>query len=408
MSKIKVLTIPSDEFGVGKYRIVDPFNFISKNYEDVEVDIIFDVPVSDNFFKKYDAVIFHSFIHKTSHIDNINRIKWLQKSGIKVIMDTDDYWTVDHRHPMYQQIIKNNVHKNKIELLQLVDYVTTTTDFYAKTLKNKLNLKNVYVFPNAIDPTEDQFKPNTIKSDKIRFGWLGGSSHLHDIELMKDGIDKTLLSYKDKVQFVLCGFDTRGLIYELNPVTKQTIQRPIKPEETVWFKYENIFTKKYSVIDEEYKKFLFEYKDYEYPVDDKPYVRRWTRDIKVYAYNYNYFDISLAPLVNSVFNNNKSELKIIESGFHKKPVIASDVVPYSNVLKNAINTGGGYNDNGNALLVDPNKNHKQWDQHMKRLIENPNLIEDLGNKLYETVKDKYSLPNVCKDRVEFLKSIINN
>ena len=44
---------------------------------------------------------------------------------------------------------------------------------------------------------------------------------------------------------------------------------------------------------------------------------------------------------------------------------------------------------------------------MKKLINNPNLVEDLGNKLYETVKDKYSLPNVCKDRVEFLKSIIN-
>lgn len=28
---------------------------------------------------------------------------------------------------------------------------------------------------------------------------------------------------------------------------------------------------------------------------------------------------------------------------------------------------------------------------MKLLIENPNMIEDLGNKLYETVKDNYSL-----------------
>ena len=42
---------------------------------------------------------------------------------------------------------------------------------------------------------------------------------------------------------------------------------------------------------------------------------------------------------------------------------------------------------------------------MKRLIENPNLVDDLGNRLYETVKDKYSLKNVCKNRVEFFKSI---
>jgi len=34
------------------------------------------------------------------------------------------------------------------------------------------------------------------------------------------------------------------------------------------------------------------------------------------------------------------------------------------------------------------------------------MIEDLGNNLYETVKDKYSLQKVTKDRSEFLKSII--
>ena len=51
------------------------------------------------------------------------------------------------------------------------------------------------------------------------------------------------------------------------------------------------------------------------------------------------------------------------------------------------------------------KNHKLWAKYIKKLAENPNLIEDLGNKLYETVKDKYSLPNVCKERVEFIKLI---
>ena len=44
---------------------------------------------------------------------------------------------------------------------------------------------------------------------------------------------------------------------------------------------------------------------------------------------------------------------------------------------------------------------------MKRLIDNPNMIEDLGNRLYETVKDTYSLRNVCNNRVQFFKSIIN-
>jgi len=35
------------------------------------------------------------------------------------------------------------------------------------------------------------------------------------------------------------------------------------------------------------------------------------------------------------------------------------------------------------------------------------MIEDLGNRLYETVKDKYSLKNVTRERIEFFKTIIN-
>jgi glycosyltransferase involved in cell wall biosynthesis len=68
---------------------------------------------------------------------------------------------------------------------------------------------------------------------------------------------------------------------------------------------------------------------------------------------------------------------------------------------------GKFNDKGNGLLVNPNRNHKDWAKQMKRIIENPNMIEDLGNRLYETVKDKYSLRKVSEDRVQFIKSIIN-
>jgi len=81
-------------------------------------------------------------------------------------------------------------------------------------------------------------------------------------------------------------------------------------------------------------------------------------------------------------------------------------MPYTMDLISAVNEGK-FNDAGNALIVSPRKNHKDWAKHMKRLIDNPNMIEDLGNRLYETVKDKYSLKKVCNDRVQFFKSIVN-
>lgn len=407
MSKIKILAIPSDNYGVGKYRILDPYKYIGENHEDeFHVDISFDVPNDDKFFEDYDVVVFHSFIHKTSHEDNVKRIGWLKSKGIKTVVDIDDLWSVDPKHPMYQQIKQNNVAQKKVEFLRLSDYISTTTPIFADTIKRRLNLTNTFVFPNAIDENEPQFQSKVEKSEKVRFGWLGGSSHLYDLQIIGSGISGTYSTFKDRAQFVLCGFDTRGNVTEFDKTTGQQRRRAILPHETVWFQYENIFTDKYRVIDEDYKKYLLTFSDTEYNDVDKPYRRRWTRDITKYAQNYNMFDVSLAPLVESEFNMNKSQLKIIESGFHKKAVIASGVKPYTMDLISGLDQGV-FNDKGNSLIVPPSKNHKEWGKHMKRLIENPNMIEDLGNRLYETVKDRYSLKNVTKDRIQFFKSIIN-
>jgi glycosyltransferase involved in cell wall biosynthesis len=405
MSKIKILAIPSDKHGVGKFRMMDPFTFIGENYsEDVHVDISYNAENNDEYFLNYNIVVFHTFIHQTNHDDNVNRIKWLKSKGIKVIMDIDDLWFVDQRHPMYHQVKSSKIGEMKIEMLKLVDYISTTTSIFAKTIKDRLNVNNVVIFPNAVNEDEPQFRRETPKSDKVRFGWLGGSSHLHDIELMTNGISTTHNTFKDKVQFVLCGFDLRGTVTEINEKGEQR-QRPIQPFETVWYKYEKIFTDDYKVLSPEYKNYLHTFLEVPYDDINQPYRRRWTKDINTYASNYNTFDVSLAPLVESQFNANKSQLKIIEAGFHKKPIIASETDPYTLDLISAVDEGK-FNNKGNSLLVNPKKNHKDWAKHMKRLVENPNMIEDLGNRLYETVKDTYSLKKVCKDRVEFFKSII--
>jgi len=409
MSKIRILAIPPDTHGVGKFRIINPYTYLQEKYpDDFYVDIKSDIENKDEEFDNYDIIVLHTFIHnKVSPEENMRRIKWLKEKGKIVIVDFDDYWEPDMRHPMHLQAKLSGVVKNKVEQIRECSYVTVTTPVYQNNICKKFGLKNVYVFPNAIDENEAQFKSKPIPSDKIRFGWLGGSSHLYDLELLTNGISSMYNAFpRDKIQFVLCGYDLRGTITEINKQTNEKKTRLIKPEETVWFKYEKIFTNNYSVLDKDYVNFLKTFKEVDYDDSNKPYIRRWTKEISKYATNYNYFDISLAPLVPTTFNANKSQLKAIESGFFKKALIASNTEPYTIDLVSAIEYGGGFNPKGNALLVDPSKNHKQWFRHMKRLAENPNLIEDLGNKLYETVKDKYSLRKVTEDRAQFLKSII--
>jgi glycosyltransferase involved in cell wall biosynthesis len=100
----------------------------------------------------------------------------------------------------------------------------------------------------------------------------------------------------------------------------------------------------------------------------------------------------------------KSQLKVIEAGFYKKAIIASNIGPYTIDLKHALQNGNFVD--GNALLVDENRNHSDWAKYIEKLLKNPNMVVDLGERLYETVKDKYDLNKVTKDRAEFYKSIL--
>jgi glycosyltransferase involved in cell wall biosynthesis len=100
----------------------------------------------------------------------------------------------------------------------------------------------------------------------------------------------------------------------------------------------------------------------------------------------------------------KSQLKVIEAGFYKKALIASNVGPYTIDLKHAMKNGE-FTD-GNALLVDEPKNHSDWSKYIKKLVDNPNMIVDLGEKLYETVSHKYHLDTVTHERASFYKSLI--
>jgi glycosyltransferase involved in cell wall biosynthesis len=134
------------------------------------------------------------------------------------------------------------------------------------------------------------------------------------------------------------------------------------------------------------------------------YLRVWTKPVTSYAKNYSKFDVSLAPIKNHMFNRMKSQLKVIEAGFYKKALIASNIGPYSLDLKHCLKNGELVD--GNALLVDEVRNHSDWAKYMEKLIKNPNMAKDMGERLYETVKDKYDLNIVTKDRAEFYKSIL--
>jgi len=221
----------------------------------------------------------------------------------------------------------------------------------------------------------------------------------------------------------MCGFDTRGSITEVAPNGERKT-RAILPHETVWRKFEDVFTggNKDRLNDEEYFKWLDSIKkaksgDYQDAQYEKNYVRRWTLPLTKYGLHYDYVDVCLAPLTDTfiekvkhkkpdgtftvqevkrkhIFNEVKSELKIIEAGMKKKVLIAQNFGIYSELIE----------DGKNGLLVKNDK--KDWYKHMKRVIQDPEYRDELANNLHEFVKDKYHIDNVTADRVDFYKDIL--
>lgn len=375
--------------------------------DEFQIDIDYEPRLNDDaWLKQYDIIHYHRTLGDYSQMPEL--VAKLDSLGIVSVMDLDDHWSPGPHHPAYLIIKTNKIDKLIINNLKCAKNIITTTPLFRDEIA-KIN-PNVFVVPNAIDPNESQFVPKLQPSEKLRIGWLGGSSHLKDLELLKGVVGRLKANgLLDKAQFVLCGFDLRGTMTIINEETKQQTQRPIKPNESVWYQFEKIFTDDYSVVSPEYKEFLLKFSPEEYPnVENEPYRRVWTKPISTYATNYNLFDVSLAPLEDNTFNKAKSQLKVIEAAFHKKALIAQDFGPYQLDLVNYNQYGGEVNSEGNAILINSNKNHKDWFKSIKEVITNPRLVKLLSDNLHESIKDKYSMESVTKQRRNLYRSLLQN
>lgn len=451
MEKVKILFFNRDTGGVNYFRTETPAIQLRNEYSD-----LFDVTIKNKLvgvtvedivkeLSDYDIIHYHRTI-----INDVNTNKSimseLKNRGIKLVMDIDDYWELDQSHPLYLQSIKTNLKGVSIQNMLDADIVTTTTEHFAEEIK-KYN-KNVVVLYNSVNDTlQPQYKNNN-KFDReiVNITYVGGSSHLNDINMLH-GVINILNGdpqLKGKFKVILGGFDTNGSISEkmVNPdfikalkllnlynnnIINQlkrydgnlskikeipnnvkemfkngiyvTNKRDIKPQESVYYQYEKILTDNYNLInkDNEYLTYLNKFTKEKYIKEDKvSYVRRWTTKPNEYAKILDETDILIAPLVDHKFNNMKSNLKQLEASTRKLPIVCSNVVPY-NVEGNE----------SNCILIKNKKNQdKDWAKALKSLILNPELRKELGENLYNDFKEKYDLKNVTKLRADLYKELV--
>lgn len=405
--KIKVLVVPSDNGGCRTWRMTWPHSKLDDLYYDK-----FEVTINDNpdwrnlsYFDQFDIMTFHKGIFQDNE-GFLNCLLYCKEKNIVTVMDIDDYWHLGQFHPqnLHNEAIK--APERTVTNLRLVDYVTTTTQYFADEIA-KIN-KNVEVFPNAIDTEDPQWFPDYSKADKIRFGFVMGSSHERDMQQFVGAVAKLPSDVVDKVQIVLCGYDLRGVVTMIDKDGKVTGNRPIEPKESVWYKYEQIVTDNYNKCDPAYRDFLEKFlPNVQYPnVETKFYRREWTKDLNSFGTHYNNIDVLLVPLDDNKFNSYKSELKMVEAGFKHKGIVMSNYGPYTIGSKSIFERNGEINREGNCVLIDPMKAHKDWARTIIKLTREPELITLLQDNLYNHVKDRYNLDTVTKKRAEWYEKIV--
>lgn len=258
-------------------------------------------------------------------------VKRLLTLCIPVVMDFDDYWILSTKHELYDEWKKRGETKRLMRFFDFNIHFTTTTPLLKSKIDRFAYNKGACVLPNGMIDDEGYRKP--IKNSVVKFGWMGATNHITDLM---------------HIQHLLQGYG-----YNIS-VPKN---------------YELVFRNRFN---------------YYNPLKVPEYLNL-----------YNQFDAIVVPLDNNSFNTFKSELKLVEAGFYKKPVIISDVEPYSKYLKHG----------ENCLVV---KKMRHWAKYCKMISEDKELREKLGNNLHEDMKKHFDLRNTTKKRYEYFKNIIEN
>lgn len=326
--------------------------------------------------------------------------------GLPIILDLDDYWKLSSKH-----ILKNTFAHNKQDYYMMLsakyaDHVTVTTPFLAEKV-SEVN-KSVSILPNAIDPDMNSrdispelpdlkqwtkvYKPDP--QGRLRFGWVGGACHVEDFECCHTGFSKIWhdADVSGNFQVILGGYNLNDQSYvkEGNGyVLKKT-----PGDQCVYTRFERMLTddyKGFAHTHPNYTNYLTLYTSHmsgSPDVYEMPYRREWSVDTYSYGQKYNEWDVTFIPLNDNEFNNSKSQLKMIESGFMGKACIVSGVLPYT---YDAVHME-------NAWVVPPNKNHKGWNKAMKAMIHDRDMVKTLAANLEADMKDKYHIDRVNRER----------
>lgn len=227
--------------------------------------------------------------------------------------------------------------------MPMMDAVTVTTE----TLKNVYSAFNsqVFVLKNCIDFDIWDKLPAKKPNEHLTIGWAGGWQHIHDLEEVIYALDRILRTYKD-VHFHYVRCQTRDMK-----------------------RLESLYPNQVKYLGEGCK------------IQDWP---------KTYA-DWN-FDIGLAPLRTSKFNQGKSNLKWLENSARGIPTVASDISTYHDI------------EHGKTGYLC--KTTDDWFNALSELINDPLKRHEIGQNAYNIVKERYNAKDNAREYLNAYKTIL--
>jgi len=233
------------------------------------------------------------------------------KRPLLVIELDDDLLNVDRANRASEFYDNPYAKANLISNLQVADLVTVSTEPLAEAMR-RYN-PNVVVLPNCIPSQMLSWQPGCY-SDRFTIGWQGSPTHDADWAAAADPVRRWF--NRAKKAGLQVEMHTYGAVPETFP--QVTPHRHTK----------------------------------------------WNPDIARYYPSLDWH-VALAPLAPSIFNNSKSDLRVLEAGMLGFPVVGSNVVAYHDSIKHGAN---GF------LVSQPS----DWGKHLQALAQDPDLRQRMA------------------------------
>lgn len=267
-----VLVHPADRGGCGHYRVIQPFN-AQKNAGLIDGVLSgFSLPLTEVERLAPDAIIFQRQISE-QQINSMRRLQTFSRSF--KVLELDDYLPNLPLKSIHHGQMPKDIVRTLRRALSYVDRFVVSTETLAEAL-NDFH-PDIRVMKNRLDPQWWSELPVSHRqaSTKPRVGWAGGNSHTGDLELIGDVV-KALAHEVDWVFFGMC------------------------------------------------------------PDNLRPYVKEFHSGVEISLYpaalaRLN-LDLAVAPVEQNLFNECKSNLRLLEYGACGFPVVCSDLVCYQGDL----------------------------------------------------------------------------